>query len=337
MKKKSMFNSNNKYYFSTKDLVTIAIISSLGGVLSTYVGYLGNLINRFFGVPFGAGQFMAGLHMFWIIFAIGMLNKKGTGTFVGILKGFVEFLSGGKLGLFVIVLSGIQGLIADLSFLPFKKDSTIGYVIAGGLSTVANVFIFQLFFAPYEALPLFMAISIMALISGFVFAGIFPKNVVELFKVKVKEGGKKVSIKNSVTMGIITILALGAVSYYLTQPLGKDGIDVSGNVETPYVFYPQNFRNEEVTVNAELKGDYTYVEPKDYKGVPLSSILKRSNPKGEKVKIIAKDLYEVNFSLQEIYNNDEIILTENKESFTLVAKGYAGGYWIRDISRIVVE
>ena len=337
MKKQLTINQKNKYYFSTKDLVTIAIISSLGGVLSTYVGYLGNLINRFFGVPFGAGQFMAGLHMFWVIFAIGMLNKKGTGTFVGILKGFVEFLSGGKLGLFVIVLSGIQGLIADLSFLPFKKDSTTGYIIAGGLSTAANVFIFQIFFAPYEALPLFLAISVVALISGFVFAGVFSKNVVELFKVKVKEGEKKLSIKNSVTIGIVAILALGAASYYLTQPLTKDGIDISGNVENPYVFYPQDFRNEEITVNAELQGDYTYVEPKEYKGVPLSSIVKNSNPQGNKIRIIAKDLYEVSFSLEEIYGNDEVIITENNGSFTLVAKGYAGGYWIRDITRIVIE
>lgn len=337
MKKELIIKNEAKYYFSTKDLVTIAIISSLGGVLSTYVGYLGNLINRFFGVPFGAGQFMAGLHMFWVILAIGMLNKKGTGVFVGILKGFVEFLSGGKLGLFVIVLSGIQGLIADLSFLPFKKNSTLGYIVAGGVSTAANVFIFQVFFAPYEALPLFMAISVIALISGVVFSGVFPRNVVQLLKINLKEEDKKISIKNSITLGFIVILALGAASYYLTQPLGKEGIEVSGNVEIPYVFSPQNFRDEEITVNAELKGDYTYVESKEYKGVPLASILKKSNPKGNSVKIVAKDLYEVSFSLEEIYSNNELIITETNETFTLVAKGYAGGYWIRDITRIVIE
>ena len=51
------------YYFSTRDLALIAIVSAAGGVLSTYVGYLGNLMNRAFGVPFGAGQWMAGLHV----------------------------------------------------------------------------------------------------------------------------------------------------------------------------------------------------------------------------------------------------------------------------------
>lgn len=337
MKIESNNKTNSKYYFSTKDLVTMAIISSLGGVLSTYVGYLGNLVNRFFGVPFGAGQFMAGLHMFWIIFAIGILNKKGAGTFVGILKGFVEFLSGGRLGLFVILLSGIQGLIADLSFLPFKKDSTIGYIIAGGLSTAANVFIFQLFFAPYEALPFFIAISVIALLSGIIFAGIFPKSVVELFKAKTEEGEKKLNLKRGITIGIIVIFALGAASYYLTMPLGREGIDVVGNVENPYIFYPSNFRNQEITVNAELRGDFTHIGAKDYKGVPLKYILEKSNPRGNEITIIAKDMYQVNFSIEEIYDNDEIIIIEEDGTFNLVAKGYAGGYWIRDIVSIEVD
>lgn len=328
---------SKKYYFSTKDLVTIAILSALGGVLSTYIGYLGNLINRLFGVPFGAGQFMAGLHMFWIVFAISMLNKKGTGTFVGILKGFVEFLSGGKLGLFAIVLTGIQGLLADISFLPFKKDSSTGYIIAGGISTAANVFIFQLFFAPYEALPLFLAISIIALISGIIFAGIFPKNVIELFKENKNEKTKKTTLKKSVTFGIITILALGAVSFYITQPLAKEGIPIEGKVESPYIFYPQNFNNEKITISAELKGDYSYVEAKDYVGIPLYSIIEKANPNGNTIKIVAKDLYEVKFSLQEIMDNSDLIISKEGDKFFLVAKGYHGSYWIRDIARIVVD
>ncbi len=39
-----------------RDLVLVALLASIGGVLSTYVGYLGNLVNHFVGVPFGAGQ-----------------------------------------------------------------------------------------------------------------------------------------------------------------------------------------------------------------------------------------------------------------------------------------
>ena len=110
-----------KYYFKTGDLVKIAIISALGGVSSTYIGYLGNLVNRFVGVPFGAGQFLAGLHIFWIILGYGLVKKRGTCTMVGVLKGLVELFTGGKLGVFAILLSGIQGLIADIIFFILRK------------------------------------------------------------------------------------------------------------------------------------------------------------------------------------------------------------------------
>ena len=46
-----------KYYLGNRDLLIIAVLSGIGGVMSTYVGYLGNLINQIFGVPCGAGQF----------------------------------------------------------------------------------------------------------------------------------------------------------------------------------------------------------------------------------------------------------------------------------------
>ena len=39
------------YYFSNRDLLVIAVLSGIGGVMSTYVGYLGNLLNRLFGCP----------------------------------------------------------------------------------------------------------------------------------------------------------------------------------------------------------------------------------------------------------------------------------------------
>ena len=48
--------AKKQYHLSTKNLVTIALLASLGGALSTYIGYLGNLMNRLVGVPFGAGQ-----------------------------------------------------------------------------------------------------------------------------------------------------------------------------------------------------------------------------------------------------------------------------------------
>ncbi|WP_461368985.1 ECF transporter S component, partial [Candidatus Darwinibacter acetoxidans] len=85
--------SRKRIYFATRDLLIMAVLSGIGGVLSTYVGYLGNLLNRLFGVPFGAGQFVAGLHVFWIILAAGLVRRPGAATIVGLLKGVVELLT----------------------------------------------------------------------------------------------------------------------------------------------------------------------------------------------------------------------------------------------------
>ncbi|MFW9986407.1 MAG: ECF transporter S component, partial [Candidatus Odinarchaeota archaeon] len=68
------------YYFTTRDLVTIAVLSALGGALSTFVGYLGLLLNTAIGTPFGAGQFLSGLHVFWIILAAGLIRKVWVAT-----------------------------------------------------------------------------------------------------------------------------------------------------------------------------------------------------------------------------------------------------------------
>ncbi|NLL21914.1 MAG: sulfite oxidase, partial [Firmicutes bacterium] len=38
--------SRRKYYLSNRDLLVIAVLSGIGGIMSTYIGYLGNLVNR---------------------------------------------------------------------------------------------------------------------------------------------------------------------------------------------------------------------------------------------------------------------------------------------------
>jgi energy-coupling factor transport system substrate-specific component len=77
---------SSAYYLSTRDLVTIAVLSALGGAISTFVGYLGLLLNAAIGTPFGAGQFFSGLHVFWIILASGLIRKPGVATATGLLK-----------------------------------------------------------------------------------------------------------------------------------------------------------------------------------------------------------------------------------------------------------
>ncbi|MBU7030944.1 MAG: ECF transporter S component [Theionarchaea archaeon] len=314
------------YYFKTNDLVKIAIISALGGVSSTYIGYLGNLINRFLGVPFGAGQFMAGLHIFWIILGFGLIKKEGTCTMIGVLKALVELFSGGKLGVFVILLSGVQGLIADIIFLIVRRRNVVTYALAGGISTAANVLIFQIFFVPYTAYHFFLLIGLISFISGVAFAGIFGYNVLNIVEGREQE----YSIKKVTTLVVCGALMVGGVYYYSFVYEGSERIQVGGAVLHPFSFYYQDFQDVETVVSAEMVGQYKYEPETEYTGVPLTAILEKAGLQGTTVRITAGDGYSVDFPADRI---SECIITQERR---LIAKGYEGSYWVQDIVEITV-
>ncbi|RDE11063.1 MAG: sulfite oxidase, partial [Candidatus Thorarchaeota archaeon] len=164
---------------NTREIVTIAVLASLGGALSTFVGYLGNLINLALGVPFGAGQFMAGLHVFWLVLIRLLIPKNGAGTAAGLLKGVVELFTGSTHGIVIVLVSLVQGIIVDggaaLGGSPSKAGpgSKMVWWLAGGLSTASNVLVLQAFY--FAGAPLFyiVLIVVMAFCSGFIFAGYF--------------------------------------------------------------------------------------------------------------------------------------------------------------------
>ncbi|MBU7015027.1 MAG: ECF transporter S component [Theionarchaea archaeon] len=315
-----------KYYFQTKDLVKIAIISALGGVSSTYIGYLGNLVNRFLGVPFGAGQFLAGLHIFWIVLAFGLVKKEGTCTMVGVLKGVVELFTGGKLGIFVILLSGIQGVLADLLFLVLRKRNVYTLAVAGGIATAANVFIFQLFFAPYNAIHFFTLVALISFVSGVAFAGVFAYNVLNVVEGREQE----YSMRKALTLVVCAAFMVGGVYYYTFVYKTSGKIEVTGDVEQAYSFMYEDFSLYETTVEAEMVGQYKYEPETQYTGIPVSLIVEKARPQGTTVRIIAEDGYTVDFSLDRI---GELIITRERR---LIAKGYEGSYWVQDIVRIEI-
>jgi energy-coupling factor transport system substrate-specific component len=317
-----------KYYFETRDLVVIAVLSALGGVSSTYIGYLGNLVNRFLGVPFGAGQFLAGLHIFWITLGYGLTRKRGTGLMIGVLKAFVELFSGGKLGIFVLVLSGIQGVIVDIVFFFMRNRRLIPYLIAGGVATAANVFIFQLLFAPYDALTFFSLIATIALFSGVVFAGYFAYNVLEILDGK----EAKYSIKKATTIGVAMVLLVGGVYYYTVIYKTGETVAISGACDAPYGFLYDDFIDSERTVTAEMVGQYQYEEAKEYRGIPLLTIVEKAEPYGEAITVQGDDGYAVTLTIAEL--PEDAILTEER---WLIVPGFEASYWVQDVVEIRVE
>lgn len=337
-----------KFYFSTRDLVTIAILSALGGVLSTYIGYLGNLVNVALGVPFGAGQIMAGLHVFFMIVAYAIVGKFGTGTAVGLLKGMVELFSGSTHGIVIVVISLIEGVLVDLTLAVFRKPTTLGYCIAGALASMSNVFTFQIIYFSGVPIVYILLIALMAAVSGAVFAGYFGQGSYQILVqsniVKVKEtppAAKKLSLQKVFAVIVALAFVGGAGVYYtvIYKPfVDPETCQITGEVDHPFTYRPSNFIDEQVTIVAELKGQYTYIPPRNYTGVPLYMILNTAVPNSSAtvVRVLASDGYEASFNLTDVIQNGRIILIQDSGTLRLVAADYEGAYWVEKVYEIRV-
>lgn len=344
---------------SNRDLLIIAVLSGIGGVMSTYVGYLGNLLNRIFGVPFGAGQFVAGLHVLWIIIAVGLIRKPGAGTATGLFKGIIELLTGSTHGLVIVLVSFVQGLLVDGLFLIPRNHRLIIYMLVGGVATASNVFVFQILYFSGSPISYILFIAGLAFISGILLAGSFGHSILEIilearpFKISgssmetaekstQKKRNKNTPLRLAVTAFLIVAFATGAIYYYaviFTPPWVGPTAYVEGMVEKTLSFQLSSFKEHEKTVHTDLQGEVTYIPPQDYTGIPLLFILQEAGLKeeGETLQITATDGYQVEIPLPEVMEDDEILLTLDGESLRLVAANYPGGYWVKRVHRLTVK
>ena len=346
---------------NTRELVTIAILSSLGGALSTFVGYLGNMINLALGVPFGAGQFMAGLHVFWLVLVRVLVPRKGAGTLAGLLKGFAELFTGSTHGIVIIIVSLIQGIIIDFAAIvggkPGNADTTsrIFWWLIAGVSAASNVIIFQIFY--FAAAPwLYIAIiSILAFCSGIIFAGYFAWETLEFIKeteiittnfTSLRESTSKKSksrlvIRNLPAIALVLFLSIGS-TYYVVA-VAKTFVDpytceVTGLVEHSFTYYPSNFIGEEVTIEAELQGAYTHIPPTNYTGILIHIILERAIPfpNASGLQVRARDGYTINFDLSHVMIDSRFLLTETEDGLWLIAADYDGSLWVKQVTTLEV-
>jgi energy-coupling factor transport system substrate-specific component len=378
-KKKSLKKTNKneklkvtpKYHFTVRDLVIIAVLCSLGGVMSTYVKYIANLINIAFGVPFGAAQMVAGLHVFWLVLCFGLIRKIGTGTTAGFLKGVIELFSGNPHGITVVLISGIEGIFIDLGMTAFRKKHAIySYGISAGFAAASEVWVFYPLFLPSMPIWFIFATSALAFSSGVVFGGFFGTGTLELLhlgrvaripnwqptrtqesnlddlskKKSPKSFLSKVKSKPFYVASIVFILffSIGGVAYYLTVPnlFGKGNTcKIEGNVENPYTYDPNDFKEYKVTIKTELAGAVTVEGEKEYSGVPLYVIINHSNPKNDvsQIRVIGSDGYERSFDWDDVKNDDRMILIEENDTLRLITGDYTLTDCVRMVDRIVVE
>lgn len=353
MKKNDLAVKEKWPYMSNRNLLVIAVLSGIGGVMSTYIGYLANLFNSMLGVPFGAGQFLSGLHVFWIILAAGLVKKPGAGSLAGLIKGCIEFLTGGTHGIAIIIVSLVQGIIVDLILIIFRRYSLAFLSLAGGLSAASNVLVFQSLYFSGVAWGYIAFIAFLAFVSGLVFAGAFGCHVLNIIaRSRVfqssnhddnSSGPAKNSIVNIAVTGIIFLLFAGGAVYYFAQvytpPWSGPVCAVKGAVENPLDFRLSNFSEQEITITAELKGQYTHVDEREYTGVPVSAILEKAGPgAGSTVlKVSGGDGYTIEFALDKVLADDRFILIEEDGMLRLVAANYEGSCWVRQVNIMVIE
>lgn len=341
------FNTGSKYYFSTRDLLVVAILGSLGGVLSTYVGYIANTINHLVGVPYGAGQIVGGLHILWMVLIIAITGKKGSGALGGFVKGFVEFISGSRLGLFVIFLSLVEGIFAELGFWPFNKNRKLAYMVSGGLGSFANVLAFQVMYQVYDNVFLFLAVSLLALISGVVFAGFFVGGIMENLEdagiVRRKKNKDRLfyfTIPKAIALILCLVIAFSAIYYFALVQIKGDplSVELTGDVAYSKEYYLPTFQDKYVTLTAKLDGSVTHLPEQDYTGLPVSYVLKdaRVGNNAKMIDVAGSDGYYQSFEISKIIDNNDLILINEDGEARLVAKGYSGQLWVRHVKQIRV-
>lgn len=337
-----------KYYFSTRDLLTIAILASLGGVMSTYVGYVANTINHLVGVPYGAGQVVAGLHILWIMLIMAITGKKGSGALGGLLKGFVEFISGSRLGLFVVAFSLIEGIFTEIGYWPFKKYKNFSYVMGGGMGAFAYVLTQQLLNQVYDNIFLFSAVSILAFASGAVFAGYFTKGVMDnledagiVRREKKPEKRFTFSLPKAFALLLALVIVFTAIYYFALVQLKGDPLQftVSGDVAYAKDYYQPAYSSLFVTINAKLDGAVTHLPAQNYTGLPMQYVLKdaRIGKNATTIDVIGSDGYSQSFNISQIRDNDDLVIIQEEDSLRLVARGYPGQLWVAKVKQINVH
>ncbi len=330
-----------RYYFSTRDLLMIAALAALGGVTSTYVNAVGDLFQSVLGFA-GTTQWAAGLHVLWLVLAVGLTGKQGSGTVTGVLKGGVELLSGNTHGLLVLLVDIVAGLLVDLGFLPFRhKDSLAPYCLAGGLASASNVLVFQAFASLPADVLAYGAIALVAAVaagSGVLFAGVLGQVLVgALRRAGVIKDRPPVAVGRRayiVFLGAVALASVGLGVYLHRALRGPATVQIGGAVAAPYAYPSQHGDIALVTTEGTLRGATA-----SYHGVPVRELVARARPRAGATLLVVRgsDGYAFFISMAEVQENAGILLAPSGRgedaSYDLVGARNAKA-WVRDVAEL---
>jgi energy-coupling factor transport system substrate-specific component len=124
--------------FTTKDIVTIVVISVVFGIVGAGWGYIWNLA---FAVPTIGGIFSAALTFVWFIaplVSFYLIRKPGVALVTQLLTGVIAILAGHPSGVVVYGWYILEGIGAELGFAIFryKRVDMPAMMLAGFLQAI---------------------------------------------------------------------------------------------------------------------------------------------------------------------------------------------------------
>ena len=168
-KKSSGWNFN----YSTRDIVIIAVIAAITGVVNTGMANVWALLNTSMG-PLG-GAILQGAFMWGYILVAWLVRKPGAALFLGIIESVVEVLLGNPAGIGTLGWGISQGLAVEavLAISGYQNYNIWTALAAGAAASQFGTVWTAVFYGwdPATASSVWMAIPI-NLISGLVFSGL---------------------------------------------------------------------------------------------------------------------------------------------------------------------
>ena len=164
------------HYFSLHELLTMAALAALGGVIGSVVSLARAAIHAVVVLP-GGMQFLAGIHLLAPVLALGVVRKPGAATVAAVLMGTVELLAGSPHGLLVYAYTASAGIAADLVWLVLGgRHHVLTYALAGGMGATTNVLVLKfVILLPGKGVVVNAALALMAgvaFVSGALLAGL---------------------------------------------------------------------------------------------------------------------------------------------------------------------
>lgn len=163
---KGGFNFN----YTTSDLVIMAVLGALAGVINTWMGnvwYAANTISPIYGAA------LQGTFMWAYLLAYFLVRKSGSMLIIGIIEASVEALLGNQAGLSTLGWGITQGIGAEviMAFCNYSKFGWLVFALAGaGSSQFGTLWSYVLY--GWSSLQDYLIAAPINLISGFVFSGL---------------------------------------------------------------------------------------------------------------------------------------------------------------------